>query len=121
MSNAKYDLMKEINAKVARKKQLAKQVSKQKTVAKWVADFFVEFEKGKKLSEGFHGQSLATLALKRLTDQVRTLDRRCWVSLNHDNETIEIQWSEKFILANQCEAVLNLDAPSAFFESAMED
>lgn len=124
MSDIKKDLMKEIEAKVARKKQLAQQVSRQKTVANWVAEFFSEYEKTKKLDEGSLYQSFAALALNRLSIQLRSLDRKCTVDFKQEdinNPTVEINWSQRFIQANNCEAVLVLDASSAFFQSAMED
>ncbi len=124
MSKIKQDLMKEIEAKVARKKQLAQQVSRQKTVANWVAEFFSEYDKTKKLDEGSLYQSFASLALNRLTIQLRNLDRKCSVDFRQTGDgdpTVEIRWSKRFIQANNCEEVLVFDASSAFFQSAMED
>ncbi len=71
MSKVKQDLMKEIEAKVARKKQLAKQVSRQKTVANWVAEFFSEYDKTRKLDEGkpYGYEHFTSLALNRLSIQ----------------------------------------------------
>lgn len=118
--------MKEIDARVARKKQLSQQVSRQKTVANWVAEFFTEYEKTKKLDRAEAYQSFAVLALNRLGIQLRSLDRRCVVNYrpeddNDDNLIIEIRWSTKFIQANNCEEVLVFDASSAYFQSAMEN
>jgi hypothetical protein len=124
MSDVKKDLMKEIEAKVARKKALSKQVSRQKTVANWVAEFFTEYEKTKKLDEGTLFQSFAMLALNRLNIQLRGLDRKCGVDFRpaeDGNPTVEIRWSKHFIQTNSCEEVLVFDASSAFFQSAMED
>lgn len=124
MSNVKRDLMKEIEAKVARKKVLAKQVSRQKTVANWVAEFFTEYDKTKKLEQGSLFQPFAALALNRLNIQLRGLDRKCFVNFRpaeDGNPTVEIQWSKRFIQANSCEEVLVFDAAAAFFQSAMED
>jgi hypothetical protein len=124
MSNVKRDLMKEIEAKVARKKVVAKQVSRQKTVANWVAEFFTEYEKTKNLDAGSIYHSFAALALDRLSIQVRGIDRKCFVDFRrHDdgNPTVEIRWSKPFIQANSCEEVLVFDASSAYFQSALED
>jgi len=115
--------MKEIEAKVARKQQLAKHLSREKTVATWVAEFFTEHEKTKRL-EGEY-QYLTPLALNRLAIQLRTLDRKCDVyfrqSEEETNPVVEVRWSAKFIQANNCEEVLVFDASAAFFQSAIED
>lgn len=124
MSNVKQDLMKEIEAKVARKKILAKQASRQKTVANWVADFFTEYEKIKKMDEGSLFNNFASLALNRLSIQLRGLDRNCMVDFKQQDDQgplIEVRWSRKFIQTNSCEEVLVFDASSAFFQSAIED
>ena len=116
--------MKEIEAKVARKKVLSQQVSRQKTVANWVAEFFTEFEKTKNMDKGSLFQPFVTLALNRLNIQLRGLDRKCSVDFRPSDvgdPTVEIRWSKRFIQANNCEEVLVLDASSAFFQSAMED
>lgn len=125
MSNIKRDLMKEIEAKIARKKQLAKQVSRQKTVANWVAEFFTEHSKTKKMDEGSHFQHFTNLALFQLKNQLRTLDNKCSVDFRQSDDgtdpVVEIRWSSKFAQANNCEEVLVFDASSAFFQSAIED
>lgn len=125
MGNVKQDLMKEIEAKVARRKDLAKQASRQKTVANWVADFFAEHEKFKNMDEGSLFNPFANLALNRLGIQLRGLDRRCTVDFKSledgSGSVIEIRWSPRFIQTNNCEEVLVLDASSAFFQSAIED
>lgn len=125
MSNVKRDLMKEIEAKVAKKKLLAQQVSRQKTVAQWVADFFKEFETTRKIEEGDFWRPLAHLALNRLNIQLRSIDRHCSVNFAEGDEDgtplVEIHWSADFIQKNNCEAVLVFDASSAFFQSALED
>jgi hypothetical protein len=117
-------MMKEIEAKIAKKKQLSQQVSQQKTIAKWVAEFFTEYEKTKKL-DGMGYPAFAHLALSRLNVQLSNLDRNCSVNfaeLSEDgNLTIEIRWSKHFVQANNCEEVLVFDASSAFFQSAIED
>lgn len=121
-SKAKSDLMKEIIATVARKKEVAKQVSRQKTVANWVAEFFIELEKVKKMDPR---SPLIYLSVKRLAVQINTIDRRAFVDLRFDDaslqDVIEITWSDAFVLANNCEKALVLDASSALFQSAMED
>jgi hypothetical protein len=127
MSNVKRDLMKEIEAKVARKKMLSKQVSRQKTVANWVAEFFTEYEKIKKMDENSapYSISFTHLAVNKLELQLRSLDRKCYVSFRKpddgSNPVVEIKWSQLFIQTNNCEETLVLDASSAFFQSAMED
>lgn len=122
MSNVKRDLMKEIEAKIARKKQLSVRVAQQKTIAKWVAEFFTEYEKTRKL-DGDGYQAFAYLALDQLNDQLRRIDKKCRVSLAQENDppTVEIHWSAGFILANNCEEVMVYDASSAMFQSAMEE
>jgi hypothetical protein len=121
-SKAKNDLMREIIAKVARKKEVAKQVSRQKTVANWVAEFFIELEKVKKMDPR---SPLIYLSIKKLAGQIQTLDRRAYVDLRFDDasgqDVIEISWSDAFVLVNNCEKALVLDASSALFQSAMED
>jgi ribosomal protein S26 len=124
MSKVKSDLMKEIEAKVIRKKQFSKQAARQKTIASWVTDFFIEYEKMKKLDQSSIYSSFTSLALSRLNIQLRTLDRKCSVVFKEpeDNSpTIEIHWSSAFIQKNSCEETLVFDASSAFFQSAMED
>jgi hypothetical protein len=118
------ELQKEIEAKIARKKQLAQQVSQQKTIAKWVSEFFTEYEKTKRL-DGTGYPAFAHLALSRLNVQLSNLDRNCRVnfadSSEDDNLVVEIRWSKHFAQANNCEEVLIFDASSAFFQSAIED
>lgn len=123
MSNIKRDLMKEIEAKVARKKQLAQQLSRQKTVANWVAEFFTEYENTRKVEKPTEYQFLAYMAINRLAIQLRAIDRKCVVDLRDSDgvPVVEIRWSAPFILANNCEEVLVLDASSAFFQGAIED
>lgn len=123
MSKVKRDLMKEIEAKVARKKQLAQQLSRQKTVANWVAEFFTEYENTRKVEKPGDYQYLAYMAINRLAIQLRGLDRKCDVELKESDGTpiVEIRWSAPFIQRNNCEEVLVFDASSAFFQSAMED
>ena len=123
MSKIKRDLMKEIEAKVARKKQLSKQVSQQKTIATWVAEFFTEYEKTKRLDEGQVYHAFAYLALDQLSHRLQGVDKKCHVYLSEDNDppTVEIRWTPAFIVANNCEEVLVFDASSALFQSAMEE
>ena len=123
MSNIKRDLMKEIEARVARKKQLAIQVSQQKTIAKWVAEFFAEYEKVKRFDEGLPYHSWAQLAVGQLENQLRRIDKKCRVYILEEREppTVEVHWSAAFINTNNCEEVLVFDASSAFFQSAMEE
>lgn len=124
MSNAKRDLMKEIDAKVARKKVVAQQASRQKTVANWVAEFFTEYEKTKNMDNNSLYQPFLSLALNRLNIQLRSLDRKCSVDFRPSDvsdPTVEIRWSKRFIQANNCEEVLVFDASSAYFQSALED
>lgn len=121
-SKAKSDLMKEIMATVARKKEVAKQVSRQKTVANWVAEFFIELEKVKKMDPR---SPLIYLSIQRLAYQIATIDRKSHVDLRFDDasrqDVVEITWSDAFVLVNNCEKALVLDASSALFQSAMED
>ncbi len=121
-SKAKNDLMKEIMATVARKKEVAKQVSRQKTVANWVAEFFIELEKVKKMDPR---SPLIYLNCNLLQQQIKSIDKRSTVDLRFDDaslqDVIEITWSDAFVLANNCEKALVLDASSALFQSAMED
>ena len=123
MSNIKRNLMKEIEAKVARKKQLATQISYEKTVAKLVAEFFIEYDKVRKLEAGTIYSGLSHYAVNRLNDQLRRIDNGCnvYFSRESDPPTIEIQWSTAFIAANSCEEALVFDASSALFQSAMEE
>lgn len=125
MSNAKQDMMKEIEAKIARTKMFAKQASRQKTIANWVADFFTEIEKTKKLDEGSLWSPFGSLALNRLATQLRSLDKKCAVEFkeNGDNNTpiVEIRWTTNFCKLHNCEETLVLDASSAYFQSALED
>lgn len=124
MSKVKNDLMKEIEAKVARKKQLAKQVSRQKTVANWAAEFFTEYEQTRRLEDKSGYQYLTSMALNRLAIQLRALDRKCTIDFKEPNDgspVLEIHWSAGFVQKNDCETVLAFDASSAFFQSAMED
>lgn len=124
MSKAKQDMMKQIEAKVARNKQFAKQASRQKTVASWVAEFFTEYEKIKKMDQRSAYHSFAYLALSRLKIQLRNLDRKCSVDIKEietDNPLVEIQWSATFVKDNSCEAVIVFDAAAAHFQSALED
>lgn len=124
MSNIKQDLMKKIEAIVARKKVFAKQASRQKTVANWVADFFTEHDKTKKIDGRHEYHTFASLVLDRLSTQLRTLDKRCIVDfrdIETNNPIIEIRWSPAFVKANNCEEVLIFDASSAYFQSAIED
>lgn len=126
MANIKQDLMKEIEAKIARKKLLSKQASRQKTVANWVAAFFTEYEKTKNL-ETDHTWNMGPftyLALNRLNIQLRGLDVKSHVDFRKTedgNPIVEIRWSSKFIQLNNCEEVLVFDASSAYFQSALED
>ena len=121
-SKAKNDLMKEIMATVARKKEVAKQVSRQKTVANWVAEFFIELEKVKKMDPR---SPLIYLNCNLLQQQIKSIDKRSTVDLRFDDaslqDVVEITWSDAFVLANNCEKALVLDASSALFQSAMED
>jgi len=119
MSNIKRDLMKKIEAKVLKKKQLTQQVARLKTVANLVADFFNEYEKIKKFDKH---HTFYALALNRLSIQLRNLDRKCHVSLKTEDENVlvEIHWSSDFIQANNCEEVLSFDASSAIFQSSLE-
>lgn len=123
MSKVKNDLMKEIEAKVAKKKQLAKQLSRQKTVVNWVAEFFTEYESTRRVEKPQDYQFLAHMAINRLAIQLRGLDRKCQVDLRDSDGTpvVEIRWSAPFIQKNNCEEVLVFDASAAFFQSAMED
>lgn len=124
MSNVKADLLKQINNSVARKKLLAKEASREKTIAYWVSEFFVEYEKVKKLDSG-HNNTFSSLALNKLTIQLRNLDRRCSVLFKEPEDgtspVVEIHWSSKYSAANNCEDVIVFDASSAFFQSAMEN
>jgi hypothetical protein len=125
MSKVKIDLMKEIEAKIARKKQFAKQASRQKTVASWIAEFFTEYEKIKNFDLKSNYNSLTALALHKLNAQLHSLDRKSSVVFKEPegdtNPIVEIHWSSAFIQKHNCEEVLILDAPSAFFQSAIEE
>ena len=124
MANVKQDLMKEIEAKIARKKVVASQASRQKTVVSWVADFFAEHEKTKNLDRDT-AYMFSALALNRLRIQLRGLDGRCHADFREAEDgsglVVEIRWSASFSQTNNCEQVLVFDASSAFFQSAMED
>lgn len=124
MSKAKQDMMKQIEAKVARNKQFIKQASHQKTVANWVAEFFTEYEKTRKIDSGSMYYSFVFLILKRLNSQLNSLDKNCTVDfkgIEDGNPFVEIRWSPTFIKANSCEEVLVFDAAAAFFQSCIED
>lgn len=124
MSKVKADLLKQINEQVARKKYLAKEVSREKTIAHWVSEFFIEYEKVKKLDTS-HDNTFSSLAVSKLTIQLRNLDRRCSVIFKEPQAdvtpTIEIHWSSQYSQANNCEDVLVFDASAAFFQSAIEN
>jgi hypothetical protein len=122
MSKTRADLFKEIEAKVARKKQVAQKLSRTKTVATWVAEFFTEYEKTKMIEDNYH--SIRTLALNRLNIQLRDLDRKCSVDFRMNDDgvpTVEIAWSSQYIQDHDCEDVLVFDPSAAYFQSAMED
>jgi len=124
MSKVKNDLMKEIEAKVAKKKILSKQVSKQKTIITWIAEFFTEYEKIKKLDAENHYNHFSNLAIHRLNTQLHRIDSKCHVHLNRtddQNPVVEVHWSSSYILANSCEEVLALDAASAHFQGMLEN
>jgi hypothetical protein len=121
----KSDLMKEIDAKVARRKELAKKLSREKTVANWVSEFFSEYDNTRKLDQGNGYEYFTSLALSRLAIQLRNLDRKCTVDFRQDENggdpVVDIHWSPKFVQANNCEDTISLDAATASFQSAMED
>lgn len=113
-SNIKSDLLKQIEAKVARKKELAKEVSREKTIVHWVSEFFTEFSKTRKLDP------IGYMAVQSLTARLRKFDRKVDVVFKVDSETIEIRWSSQYLQDNNCEDHLVFDASSAHFQSAME-
>lgn len=121
MSKIRADLLKQIDAKVARKKQMAQQLNRTKTVASWVAEFFTEYEKTKSVDEAWGPMRM--LALNRLNVQLRNIDRKCDVDFRVSEDgtpTVEIRWSAKFIQENDCEDVMVFDPASAYFQSALE-
>lgn len=121
-SKVKNDLMKEIMASVARKKEVSKQVSQQKTIARWVTDFFIELEKIKKIDPQSY---LIYLNRVRLQQQIQGIDKRSTVDLQFDDvskqDIIVIHWSDTFVQINKCEEASVFDASSAFFQNAMEN
>lgn len=123
MSKIKEDLLRQIEKSVARKKMLSKEVSKEKTIANWVAEFFTEYEKIKRLSAATNG-TFAALAVAKLTTQLRNLDRKCFVNFKEatddENAKVEIHWSSQFIENGNCEEVMVFDASAAFFQEAIE-
>jgi len=117
MSKVKQDLLKQIEASVARKNKLVKEMSREKTISNWVSEFFTEYEKIKR------DDHLTCLALNQLTNRLRTLDRKCYVAIKAPDDgspTVEIMWSSRYIQDNNCEEVTVLDASAAFFQEAME-
>lgn len=123
MSKIKANLLKQIEQSVARKKMLSKQISQEKTIANWVAEFFIEYEKVKRLDNATN-HTFSSLALNKLTIQLRNLDRKCLVSLKEpldQDSTIEIRWSDQFIKKSNCEEVMVFDASAALFQEAIEN
>lgn len=124
MSNVKADLLKQIENSVTRKKQLAKVASREKTIAYLVSEFFTEYQKVKRLG-AMTSNVFSSLAVSKLTSQLRMLDRNCFVLFKEpegeETPTIEIHWSSSYSLTNNCEDVLVFDASSAYFQSAIEN
>ena len=119
MSDIKTELLREIEEKIKRKKLLAKETSREKTLAFWVSGFFAEISK---LKGGGHDY-ITTLALNRLTQSLRSVDKKCSVIFRQFSDTesqVEITWSKVYLMTHDCEKVLTMNASSADFESALE-
>lgn len=119
--SVKSDLLKEINAKAKRKKELSKALTREQTIAFFVAEFFKEMDK----IGGFLSSGLTGMAIMRLESNLKNLDRGCAVvfkSPNTPEEThrIEIRWSAPYVEKNNCEPVMVLDAAEASFQNALE-
>lgn len=115
--SVKSDLMKQIDALVKRKKDLAEELKREKTISHWAAEFFAEVEKFKNLDNDFG--TLQTIELYKFMDKIRRLDRGAWVDLKDGN--LQIGWSPAYITLHDCEPVMTLDAATAFFQDAMEN
>lgn len=119
--SAKDDVLRQIEASIQRKKILAKEVSREKTIVQWVCEFFSEVEKTKNIDDQ---GNFASLALSKLIINLRTLDKKCSAVFKEpkfgNDPQVEIYWSKKYILDNNCEHVMTLDASSAFFQNAIE-
>jgi hypothetical protein len=114
--SAKLDMLKEIEAKVKRKKALAIEVAREKTIYYLAADFFAEVAKS---------ASFAGFAVNRFRDSLRGIDSRSSVHYFHPTdegpgERLEIHWSDQYIHKHGCEPVMVIDSATAQFEKAME-
>ena len=119
--SVKSDLMKQIDTAVQRKRALAKDLTRDKTIAFWAAAFFTEVERVKNLdSVGI----FISLALGKLDNNLRTLDRRAYTHYREGNGSmepqVEIHWSKTYIMSNDCDPVMTISASSAFFENTLE-
>lgn len=119
MSNIKKDLLREIDNKVKRKKALAAVVSKDKTIAKLVSKFFEE-------EQSMSDYYLISLALTKLTLSIQKIDSKSYVVYKSADKTnsepqVEINWSEKYLKQNSCEATLVMSLSEAAFQATMED
>jgi hypothetical protein len=118
--SVKNDLMKQIEASVQRKKQVAKDLTRNKTIATWVSDFFSAVEKTRALDQFGY---LDSLEVQKLENNLRTLDRRVYITFNQrdaNEPVVEIHWSNAYILLNQCDPVIAMTEATAFFEKTME-
>lgn len=119
--SVKLDMLKQIEAAVKRKKLLSKEISREKTIAHWVSDFFTEIQNTKKMDE--YG-SFTHLALSKLIVNLRVLDKKVAAVFKEPADgsepKVEIYWSQVYAAKNNCEEVTVLDAPSAYFQDAME-
>lgn len=119
--SAKDDMFKRISAAVKRKKYLSKEISRDKTIVHWVSEFFSEVQNTKRMDE--YG-SFTHLALSKLTVHLRTVDKKVAAVYKEPADgsepKVEIYWSEVYATQNNCEHITTLDAPSAYFQDAMD-
>jgi hypothetical protein len=116
----KEDMLKQVNARVDKKKLLARQAAKPKTLNRWAVKFFKEVDNLP--PEGFDG--IITLALSEINSNIQTVDRRAYVIYKYDspsNAVLEVHWSNAYVAANNCEPVLVIDPATAYLDVALDD
>jgi len=115
--SAKDDILKQIDNVIKQNKALSKDLSRERTIAKWACEFFSEVDSVK------GDRMLVALALSKFTSKLKPIDKKVSVvfkePLNGDSQ-IEIRWSKKYLVANNCESVMVLDSSAAFFQDVME-
>lgn len=116
--SVKNDIVKEIEARVARKKALAKEISREKTIAHLVTEFFDLLEGVKAIDEiGMFQRS----ALNLLEHKLRDFDKSVRVKYKRDEELVEIHWSKAYCELTGYEQVLVIDKATAAFDKYFEE